>query len=152
VNRLSWLLYWADVLPKVSTWLCILSFLLFVGFAFIFFCGISKIEDSAKIDERWSGTEQKYLKVEKEDTSVYRLGLSLRRLGYFSPLFFILWGASFLVPSKDTFYLIAGSEAGEQVLKTPEMTKIRAVINGYLDDQLPKDQGQKYRDDKGGEK
>lgn len=47
-----------------------------------------------------------------------------------------MWGGSFLVPSKDTFYLIAASEAGEQSLQTPEFGKVRQVINKWLDGQL----------------
>ena len=42
---------------------------------------------------------------------------------------------SALIPSKETIYLIAASEAGEAGLDNlnPEITKVRPIINNYLD-------------------
>ncbi len=43
-----------------------------------------------------------------------------------------------LVPSKETFYLIAASEAGEMVVKTPEaqeiMSSLREILNVQLEE------------------
>jgi hypothetical protein len=67
---------------------------------------------------------------------------------FLAPLFFILWGGSFLVPSKDTFYLIAASQAGEQAIKTPEFLKVRNVLNKWLDEQAGPSSDDKTDDDK----
>jgi hypothetical protein len=68
---------------------------------------------------------------------------SLAVFPWLLPVFFLLWGGSFLGPSKDTFYLIAASEAGEQTLNTPEVSKARIVINKWLDDQIKPEDGKK---------
>jgi len=51
-------------------------------------------------------------------------------------IFVITGSMSVLLPDKDTIYLIAGSEIGEQVVKTPEaqqmLTDIREVIQQQL--------------------
>jgi hypothetical protein len=114
MNQLSWLLYWADVLPHfaiavgiVCTLLAIFSALMTVLF---FTAGFGS----------WTH--------DKEYTARFR---------YFPVVFVLavlLAFTSNLIPSKNTFYLIAASEAGEQALKTPEVSKVRAVINKWLED------------------
>lgn len=137
MNNLSWLIYWADTLPHVSTWLCVVSFLLFCLGAAAIGAGYGIISDSSNINRRFDYNQDSWTTSEKTDTDQYKLGVSIRRVGFvLTPLFFVLWGASFLVPSKDTFYLIAASEAGEQAIQTPEFTKVRRVLNNWLDDQL----------------
>jgi len=138
MNSLSWLLYWADVLPSLSSWLAFLSFLLFVIFALAIGLGYGMMSDAGEIQKKWDDERHEMVKCLVGETPLYKTGRSIRLFGFmFCPLFFVLWGASFLVPEKETFYLIAGSEAGERALQTPEFGKVRAVINKYLDDQLP---------------
>lgn len=45
---------------------------------------------------------------------------------------------SIFMPSKDTVYLMAASEIGEDIIKSPEMNKILQLINEKLDEQLAK--------------
>jgi len=116
MNNLSWLLYWADVLPSLATTICVISILgtIISGyFTLIYF--------TAGFGD-WTH-DQQYL-------ARFRFSPHLAGLFLFLAVF------SNIVPSKDTFYLIASSEAGEQALKTPEVTKVRQVINKWLDEQV----------------
>lgn len=149
MNSLSWLLYWADVLPSVSNWLCCLSFLLFCATLFVGIAGFTNMfGDASKVTCEYIPSTNSYEAVETKNTELMKLAVRCRRAGLLSILFFILWGGSFLVPEKETFYLIAGSEAGERALQTPEFGKVRAVINKYLDDQLPDEPEKKTEDSK----
>ena len=151
MNSLSWLLYWADVLPSLSSFICFLSFLLFVvsiagTIAYLVFSGsLRKIQLYEKALDAWKtdnpetrghAPSQWDFGFNRDEASDAAFVPSLRFFPYMATLFFIMWGASFLVPSKDTFYLIAASEAGEQAIQTPEFNKVRKVINGWLDDKI----------------
>ena len=116
MNQLSWILYWADVLPSVA---CTIG--LFSSFALL----ASVVGTALYITEGfgdWADYCPKYS----------------RNFRFFPHTLFLsvvfLIGSN-LVPDKDTFYMIAASEVGEQALQTPEITKIRAVINKWLDEQ-----------------
>lgn len=41
-----------------------------------------------------------------------------------------------IIPSKDTLYLMAGAYFGQQVIDSPEVDKVRAIINQQLDKAL----------------
>ena len=119
MNQLSWLLYWADALPSLATFIAILSFLIFLGSGFMLLLGIT----NAFGDE------------DNDNPMMVRF----RRMWWLPTLAFLMWGASFLVPSKETFYLIAASEMGEKAIQTPEFVKLRGVLNKFLDGQLDED-------------
>lgn len=119
MNDLSWLLYWADVAPQVSTAVCIASFLMFVFFGVFWL--------AAMFEANWSRYEKKDAVINKR----------LLRLGWFVWILPILWLASFFVPNdRETYYAIAASEVGEEVLKSPEVGKAREALNNWLDKQL----------------
>lgn len=123
MNKLSWLIYWADALPSIATWLCFVSFSGFAVFSVIAMLGVTNFFGDGDDSPELSETAKRFRKV------------------WFVPIiFFFLWGASFLVPEKETFYMIAASEAGEQAVQTPEFTKVRQVINKWLDDQIKPDE------------
>ena len=137
MNNLSWLLYWADVLPSLSTLLVFVFGLLFFGSCGVFFFYVVVSEDT---DEKppegkeWRNcTREEMLRSYSDDA---RVAMKCWHVKYICPTLFFLWAACFLVPSKDTFYMIAASEAGGEVIQSPEFVKIRAVINQYLDDKL----------------
>ncbi len=142
MNSLSWLLYWADVLPRYSTWMSFLSFFLFaVSIVCVFFYYLGS-QDTRERRGKYVPSENRdplnddpweYI---LEYTDEARVCRSLGWSRWTAFLFFILWGVSFMVPSKETFYMIAASQAGEQAMQTPEFSKARAVINKFLDDQL----------------
>lgn len=114
MNQLSWLLYWADVLPHLAVVVCVVSV---IG---IIISGIFTLFFLTQGFGEWTH--------DPDYCNRFRL------FPYLVGLFVFLAVVSNIVPSKGTFYLIAASEAGEQALKTPEVSKVRAVINKWLDD------------------
>lgn len=134
MNQLSWLLYWADVLPSLSAFIAVLMF---------FGCGASVIllvfhfvggEETRGY--KFDGTDPRYMEPDLHKyTDDARTCQKLWWAKLSLPICFILWGSAFLIPDKDTFYMIAASEAGEQAVQTPEFAKIRGVINKWLDEQ-----------------
>lgn len=113
MNDLSWMLYWADVLPSLAGGVVFISFL---GGVISLVCGIIAVS-SAYDDE----------------PDVCRV---LKHGFWLFPLFIVFALSANFVPSKDTFYAIAASEAGEELLKTSEVGKARAALNKWLDKQL----------------
>ena len=131
MNRLSWMLYWADVAPKLSIFVAIIgASLTMASLAVLILHFLHREDTDAKYE---SGTDE-YLKYYPGDARVTR-NLSWSKVTF--PLCLLLWASSFLVPGKTTFYMIAASEAGEQAVQTPEFARIRAVINNWLDDNEP---------------
>jgi hypothetical protein len=53
-------------------------------------------------------------------------------------LFCFLFFLSGLIPSKDTFYAIAASELGEQVIDSPTGQRVKQAIEAWIEQQLPK--------------
>ncbi len=113
MNQLSWLLYWADTLPSLASAFIGVFAVLGVLLLLFSFIHVAVNDTYGKIN--WRGV--------KRASTLGVLSITLSLFGN-------------LVPSKQTFYLIAASEAGESVLKTPEFDKIRGVINKYLDEAL----------------
>lgn len=113
MNSLSMLLYLADVLTGVSQTIIILSLASLLASAVIFFGSLSCTEN---IRDTMNG--------------------SAGNVRWIVPLACFMLVIVNLVPSKTTFYMIAASEVGEDVLKTPEITKVRRLINQSLDEAL----------------
>lgn len=117
MNNLSWILYWADVLPQLSSALAIICFLLFVPVAVLFVIGFTDAGGEAEADSP--------------------IMARFRNLWWAVVLLPLLWLGSFFVPDdKNTYYAIAASEVGEEVLKTPEVGKARQALNNWLDRQM----------------
>lgn len=111
MNSLSWLLYAADVSGQLDLFLfcgaCL--FALTSVFTLIGSVGGWDCESDEAKSAMW-----KHAKI-------------------FLPCFCLFFIISGVVPSKETMYLIAASELGEAVLETPELDKVRQIINGKLD-------------------
>ena len=115
MNSLSWFLYLADVLPRAGFLVALLGFCLFaLAFAL-------PPKGATMFGEGHDGPFQ----------AIDRLKVP-----------FILWLCflvfAFLVPGKDTIYLIAASEAGEMVVNTPEAKEIMSDLKEILNIQLDK--------------
>ena len=117
MNSLSLLIYIASIIGSVQ------GLLIFVGGVFASIYIIVRLviaRDNADTELGYSG------KVYKDYPPVYQ--------GLLLPV--ILFILATLIPSKETIYLIAGSEAGEYVVNTPEakeiMTDIHTIIKGQL--------------------
>ncbi len=126
MNNLSWLLYLADVLPSLAHVLGGAAI-----FGSIFMCALVIILILVKSDFTDSHTKAYYPeKYEKwKDREPHKL---LKVLWLAIPFLII----STLIPSKETIYLIAGSEAGEYVVETPEAQEILDDIHKVIRHQL----------------
>lgn len=126
MNDLSWFLYFADVLPNLSS---ALGFLLGVS---IVFGGIGMVFLTI-----WTFTSEFESASERVKTFVPKLQKWL------VSMFFIMGTLWVLIPSKETIYLIAGSEAGEYVVNTPEakaiLSDIQEVIQLQIEQLKPDD-------------
>lgn len=121
MNSLSWFLYLADVIGNVQGVFVILTFSLIV---------LSVISGLAALigDDRYNKTEKE-------------IGHYLRHCWKFA---LVAGTLAALLPSKETIYLIAGSEAGEAVVASEAgqeiLNDIRGVIKGQLEALKPKGQ------------
>ncbi len=127
MNNLSWFLYIADVLYQQTVFwgvLCFLAPLAYVIFRFaakIAADGVSRSDGKAM--NEWAEKERDSHLFTTYKFFIYPLiGLFLLSL----------------VPNKDTFYLIAASEAGEMVVNTPEAQEIMSSLQEILNVQLNK--------------
>ena len=127
MNNLSWLIYWADTLPHLANLICGLSVIVCVLSAIIFFIGLTGCFGGESIYHANLGRSHLY-KTEAD------LAPRFRKVWPITIVACLFWTASFLVPEKETFYLIAASQAGEKAAETPEFAKVRSVINKWLDD------------------
>jgi hypothetical protein len=117
MNNLSWLLYLADVLPKFHYSLFIMSIIAAVGTTFFFFLGSTNCFGDLRDD--------------------HPTVLRLRKLYWGPPFFIALALLSALIPSnRNTYYAIAASELGEQVLKSPTTNKTIKALDTWLDKQI----------------
>jgi hypothetical protein len=125
LNSLSWFLYFADVLPNVSS---AIGFVIFWLSLSVFFIVGTKIVSTF--------TDPKDLPPNLNST------LSYVSKWAFS-LVTILTLPWVVIPSKETIYLIAGSEAGEFVVNTPEakaiLSDIQEVIQLQIEGLKPSD-------------
>lgn len=120
MNSLSWILYIAEVVGNLGTALAILGI---VGTVAVVgasgFTGLMGTIDGSK------------------DIKATSANLLLK-LKWTVPMIMI----SCVVPSTNTVYMIAASQAGEMVIKDPEMQGIfndlKTIIKQKIKDQLPK--------------
>lgn len=105
MNSISWFLYLAEVLGRLGTFSSIVAFMgvFFIGgvTVVLLICN-AEARESKKPENIWGPR-------------------------YFIPMY-IIWSLFVLIaiitPSKDTFYLIAGSEITEVVVNTPEAKEV----------------------------
>lgn len=114
MNTLSWLIYSAEAIDSLGTFLAICTVLGCIALALI-----SLI--SLKYDEEY----QQLMEVSRNSRNWLILFVFL---GVF---------VSFL-PSKETVYMIAASEIGEEAIGTEEFQTLRQILKEELDDHLEK--------------
>lgn len=110
MNDLSLLIYFADVLPNLREELAFISFICLLSSVSLSFMGLDR-------STPWSPAKPMLAAIA------------------FALVFFM----SLLIPSKETFYLIAGSEAGEYVVNTPEAKEIMQDIHTIIKQQIKGD-------------
>lgn len=120
MNNLSLLILLSDIAPSIA-WAITFSSAAGVIFS-SFFLLMSTFET------RWFINSEENARINKRFRKVCPPVLYICLFGFF---------ISMLVPSdKDTYYLIAASEAGEEVLASDEAKKARQVVSKYLDELL----------------
>lgn len=117
MNRLSWMIYLADVCSNIGFPAGVFSILgVIAGVVSTIIKAISKAGES------------------EDDKIAYAVSTSIQRCAM--PVAIISIALSILAPSKDTVYAIAASEMGEEVLKSPEVSKARQALSAWLDKQI----------------
>lgn len=117
MNNLSLILYLADILPSIAVATRVVCFLSFLAVGFAYLVGVTNGFGD------W----------DEDDPLVLRLR-SLKGWFIAIPFVFVF---SFSIPTeRETYYVIAASEIGEEILNTPEVGKARKALNNWLDKQL----------------
>lgn len=110
MNSLSWLLYFADVLPNIGRMFALVGWTLFAVLAVISFVFILAAEPQ---------TKKYYKKIS---------------CGVLISLFLLLITA--IIPSKNTIYAIAVSETGEKILQSEWGKRGGRAIDAWITKQL----------------
>jgi hypothetical protein len=122
MNDLSWLLYGAEVLANLGIFLVVVGLSGLLVSCVGTFVGIVLEQDNLKYGEE-----------DKDYKKAIRLrGLATR----YAVIFFVITSVAMFLPSKQTMYMIAASEMGEEAIQTPEFAKVRKLVNQHLDDAL----------------
>lgn len=111
MNNLSWFLYFAEIIPGLGALAGVVAFLIALlgGVGFAF----------------WT-----VLWLDKEAPRPY--------YGWYFLSLILFCIVSIAIPSKETIYLIAGSEIGEYAVQTPEAQEIMNDIHEVIKAQLQK--------------
>jgi len=110
MNGLSWFLYLADTLPKIGEGAFVLLAIIgIIGGICLAFWAVAFLSEETKTLPPWRP---------------YIITMAI--------LSFVM----VLIPSKETIYLIAGSQAGEYVVNTPEAQEILNDIHAVIRAQL----------------
>ena len=126
MNDLSLLIYLAEVLPNLANLLGVLSFCGVLGIGLtVVILGTIKLHNVDDYNRR-------YKKEVYEQYKDMRVLWPLYWLGLFVPIMLV----AELVPSRETIYLIAGSEAGEAVVTSEEGREILNDIHEVIKYQL----------------
>lgn len=130
MNSLTWFIYIADVLYKqlVFIWFLLIA----VPIAYL----VVRLGKKMWSENIWSWEPEEV----KENKCIVRIQPFITT---YKPFVFSIIGIFLinLIPSQDTFYLMAASEAGEMVVKTPEAQEIMSDLKQILDAQLEKLKG-----------
>lgn len=113
MNDLSWFLYFADILPNVGTALGLIG-----GLGLLAYAVITGIVAGHR------------------DCSYGKYESNFHGVWWPIPVLVVIMTLSAFVPSKETIYLIAGSEAGEAVVTSPQgqeiLNDVQEVIRAQL--------------------
>lgn len=124
MNNLSWFLYFADIAPGLLVPFIITSAV----------CSVLWITGNIGIYAVAGDAYDKAWGKQVQDRCANRLK------GWLTYVFILTWVVTVfiqsLIPSRETFYLIAGSELGEQVVKTPEAQEIFNDIRKVIKQQI----------------
>lgn len=121
MNDLSWFLYFADVVGNLRPTLGVCT--VFAGFATAIL-STTLIATSDGYSNEVNLTTKKVLRI-------------------VAPFFIVILLVATLIPSRETVYMIAGSQAGEFVVNSPEGKEILGDIKEVIKHQLEELKGKK---------
>ena len=128
MNDLSWILYLADVLPSLSRAIGVMCFMGLLVTGVLYLLGLTDFFGDAKYSDD-------FLKVPYNNLAT--LAIRFRKFGILIVLLLALTIGVKLFPSdKETYYAIAVSEVGEEVLKSKTTDKAMKALDSWLDKQL----------------
>lgn len=128
MNSLSWLLYFAGIAGPLTSALALVAWILVVVLGLSAFAGgisYALFSETSTYDS----ADVKSSKLIKK-AAVLKWLKGLPKLLAVPCVCFLLSG---LIPPKETLYLIAASEVGEEVVTSPTMTKAIDALNRLLD-------------------
>jgi high-affinity Fe2+/Pb2+ permease len=120
MNNLSWLLYLSDVLPSISTLFG------FLGTGVMFLCVVLFVVGSVSRDDACDRQSAEWA----EGKATQALSIKV------APIGIILWVVAVVVPAQKTILMIAASEMGETVVKSPEAQEVFADLKAVLKQRL----------------
>lgn len=134
MNKLSQLLYWADVFGGLSVVAGLLAVACLSGS--VVFLGISA-NYRGEEDERIADKRRYRENQDKDLSPDYTFVNKMRDIFRTCLFFFVLLVCVFVfTPTRNTMYAIAASEMGEQALHTPTATKAFQALDAWLDKQI----------------
>lgn len=136
MNMLSWLIYGAEVLSRLSNFVFTLALvLLFLGVASFIIRVASEAEPSFEERERIRNMTREEKNAENEKAGKDFLGF-IKKLAIYMLLPIFLFFVSVLIPSQNTIYLIAASEVAEAGYKSELGEKVQAIVEEKINDIL----------------
>ena len=123
MNKLSWFLYLADIVPDMLLPILVPITLLGILISPMVFIGVIWLANENEGTYAKDRAEAYYNRV------VYHAK-------WIIPLFLIIHTLNVLIPSRETIYLIAGSEVGEVVANSPEAKEILNDVKAVIKEQL----------------
>lgn len=129
MNFVSWLIYIAEVLPNVSDMLFGLFLTALIISGIVAFTCIVVYQDIKSREDRDYYSDRQKLTLKEGAKNTLKL---LKKVINFAVLSFIVVLVSLLIPSSTTIYMIAASEMGEEVIKTPEVSETFSKLNEIL--------------------
>lgn len=132
MNTLSLFLYFADVLPNIFE--PIISVLFTTLIAYIAYRVICAMTNILTQDE-YRGSEE--ANAEKRKNAYEHMKAIFNKIGItIASLLFLSYIINAAIPSRETFYMIAGSEIGEMVVQSDEAKEIMVEIKEVIKTQL----------------
>ena len=137
MNNITWIIYLASVSDVVLFFLAANTV---VGAGFLLTAGISAVQDTDCYENRTSK--------EKKNFTHFFSDYFNRIRGYM--ILCAITGVLFtLIPGERTIYLMASSEMAEKMVKSKDFQqiygKLYQVLNGKLDDMIPKPKEEKKK-------
>lgn len=125
MNGLSWILYLTDVLTKFNDFMTpmLVATAVFVIGPMIF-CSV------------YYETDCDYTNNKRVYTKTFPLKHLSWHLRWVFPIWVIMFSFVLLIPSKETIYMIAASQVGEQIIQLQEVQEIGGEVGGLAKDTI----------------